>query len=199
MLKRLRWVKILFSPFKPFKVKCYVGKTQIGVPYFLPRKWVKATPERAKKEALADIRRREEWNRKNADSKFKHTIRPFEELYKENIGCKFAVPLKVGFSACGLGWKTKFDDYRYETPPVLSFVFFGYQIALIVGFRDREKVDAYWESWLYYEYETKGTKKERVKQCREKAPQIWTRYNKDNTKTTIDYYDHILKKKYLNK
>ncbi len=197
MLESLRWIKVLFSPFKPFKVKCYVGKIQVGVPYFLPRKWVKATPEKAKKAALDEILRQEKWNKDNPN--YIRKIRPFDDLYQEYMRYKFPVQLKVGFSYCGLGWKTKYESYRYETPPVLSFVFFGYQIALIIGFRDREKVDAYWESWLYYEYETKGTKKERVKQCREKASQIWTRYNEDGTKTTTDYYNHILKKKYLNK
>lgn len=37
-----RWLKILFSPFTPFKIGLYVGKTQIGTPYFLPRRWVKS-------------------------------------------------------------------------------------------------------------------------------------------------------------
>ena len=40
-IERFRWLKVLNSPFKPFKVSMYVGKTQVGVPYFYPRKWVK--------------------------------------------------------------------------------------------------------------------------------------------------------------
>ena len=195
-LQRFRWLKILFSPFKPFKIKWYVGKLAIGTPYYFPRKWVKATPERAKKEALEQIRRREEWNKANPDSKFKHTIKPFEEVYKEYMRCKFAVPLRVGFDSCSLGWKTKWkdDDYRFEWSPVFTFVFFRYQIAARVY---HEHPDQYWSAWLYYEYETKGTRKERVKQCRQKFPQTWTVYwqGKDPVKT--DYYELILKKKYL--
>jgi hypothetical protein len=37
----LRFVKALFSPFKPFGLSFYFGKVAIGTPYFLPRKWVK--------------------------------------------------------------------------------------------------------------------------------------------------------------
>jgi hypothetical protein len=55
-LEQFRWIKALFSPFTPFKIKWYVGKTQVGVPFFLPRKFVNGK----------------------------------------------AVPLKVGFSSCGL-------------------------------------------------------------------------------------------------
>jgi hypothetical protein len=47
-LQSLRWIKALWSPFKPFKVKFYAGKLAIGTPYFYPRKWVKFT----KKDAL---------------------------------------------------------------------------------------------------------------------------------------------------
>ena len=115
-------------------------------------------------------------------------------LYKEYKNTRRAVPLKIGFSYCGLGWKTKWSDtdFRYEHGPVLSFVFFGYQIALQVG---HEHVDHYWTSWLYYEYATDKTKskRERIEQCRKEYSQTWTS-TKDGT---IDYYERILKPKYL--
>ena len=152
IIEEFKWLKVLNSPFKPFTVKWYVGKTQVGTPYFLPRKWVNRKP----------------------------------------------VPLKVGFSYCGLGWKTKWSstDFRYEWGPVLSFVFFGYQIALMVGQKD---VSHYWEAWLYYEYATDKTKskRERIEQCRKKAPQTWTRHISGANSVTIDYYQLILKSKYL--
>jgi len=50
-LERFRWIKSLFSPFKPFKVKFYAGKIRVGVPYYYPRKWVKYTDEDAIKAA----------------------------------------------------------------------------------------------------------------------------------------------------
>ncbi len=108
ILDDLRFLKALNSPFKPFKVKLYAGKTRIGIPYFFPRKWVKD---------------------------------------KDKPGYLKAVPLKVGFSYCGLGYKTKWSstDYRYEYSPVFSFVFFGYQIALMII---NENPDNYWTSCL---------------------------------------------------
>lgn len=38
-MKRFDWIKIIFSPFKLFNVYCYFGKTKIGTPYFLPKKF----------------------------------------------------------------------------------------------------------------------------------------------------------------
>lgn len=193
-LQRFRWLKVLFSPFKPFKIKWYIGKTQIGTPYFLPRKWVKATPKRAKQEALKEILRQEDWNKRNP--KYAREVRSFDELYKEYLKYKFPVPIKVGFDSCTLGWKTKWrhDDYRFEWSPVLTFVFFGYQIAATVYHEHR---DHYWEAWLYYEYETKGTREERVKQCRENFSLTWKVSEKGKKDRVVDYYELILKKKYL--
>ena len=197
ILEDLRWLKVLNSPFKPFSVRLYAGKTQIGTPYFLPRKWVKATPERATKAALEQIESSKKWNERNPDSKFKHTIKSFEEVYEEKMHCPFPVLLKVGFSYCGLGWKTKWTntDFRYEWGPVLSFVFFGYQIALMVGHKDASH---YWEAWLYYEYATDKTKskRERIEQCRKEFNQTWT-VSSMGKEEVVDYYQHILKTKYL--
>ena len=153
-LERFRWVKALFSPFKPFKVSLYAGKIQVGVPYFFPRKTVK--------------------------SKTKPCYLEFK-------------PLKVGFSYCSLGWKTKWTDtdFRHEWNPILSFVFFGYQIALTFYSPHQSH---YWEAWLYYEYATDKTKskRERIEQCRKEHNQTWTVAG-----GSIDYYEYILKSKYL--
>jgi hypothetical protein len=40
-MNKLEFIKALWSPFKPFKLKWYCGKVAIGTPYFFPRKWVK--------------------------------------------------------------------------------------------------------------------------------------------------------------
>jgi len=40
-IQSLRWMKVYFSPFKTIKPTLYCGKIAKGVPYFLPRKWVK--------------------------------------------------------------------------------------------------------------------------------------------------------------
>lgn len=195
ILEDLRWLKVLNSPFKPFSIRCYIGKTQIGIPYFLPRKWVKATHELRTKAALDHIKREENYNKSNP--KHAREIKSFDQLYEEYKNYRFPVPLKVGFSYCGLGWKTKWTnkDFRYEWGPVLSFVFFGYQIALMVGHKHPSH---YWEAWLYYEYATDKTKskRERVEQCRKEFNQTW-RVSSQGKEEVVDYYELILKSKYL--
>jgi hypothetical protein len=195
VLQDLKWLKVLNSPFKPFRVRFYTGKTQIGIPYFLPRKWVKATPELAKKAALETIKFEKQWNERNPN--YARKIKSYEDIYQEKLTHRFPVPLKVGFSYCGLGWKTKWTntDFRYEWGPVLSFVFFGYQVALMVGHKHSSH---YWEAWLYYEYATDKTKskRERIEQCRKEFNQTWT-VSSMGKEEVVDYYQHILKTKYL--
>jgi hypothetical protein len=195
-LQSLRWVKALFSPFKPFKVSFYAGKTRVGIPYFYPRKWVKATPKLATEAALEHIEKEKRYNELNPNSARK--IKSFEEIYQEKMKYSFAVPLTVGFSYCSLGWKTKWTstDFRHEWNPILSFVFFGYQIALTVYSPYHSH---YWEPWLYYEYATDKTKskRERVEQCRKEATQTWTSHKQGEEPITTDYYTKILKAKYL--
>ena len=200
-LEQLRWVKALFSPFTPFKAKWYFGKTQIGTPYFLPRKLVKATPALATKAALQDIKRATDWNKANPTSTFQHKVKSFDEAYAEQMKNRHYVPLKVGFSMNGLGWKTKWTsmDFRHEWNPVISFVFFGYQIAVTFY---HEHHSHYWESWLCYEYasDKKKSKRKRIGFCRRKCPQTWRQLGKDGKDDIVtDYWDLILKPKYRRK
>jgi len=196
-LERFRWLKALFSPFTPFKVKWYVGKTQVGIPYFYPRKWVKATPRLATIAALEYIEKEKRYNELNPDSA--REIKPFEEIFQEKMKYDFAVPLTVGFSMCGLGWKTKWDEYdfRHEWNPIISFVFFGYQIAVTFYHPHHSH---YWESWLCYEYRSdkKKSKRKRVNFCRRKSPQTWSSGSGED-KVITDYWDLILKPKYQKK
>jgi hypothetical protein len=186
ILNDLRWLKVLNSPFKPFKVGLYMGKTQVGIPYFLPRKWVKYTDEDAIKASV---------EHKANKNKVQVSDKQLFEMYKKY---NKAVPLTVGFSYCSLGWKTKWTntDFRHEWNPILSFVFFGYQIALTFYSPYHSH---YWEPWLYYEYATDKTKskRERIEQCRKEAPQTWTSSKHDEEPVTTDYYTKILKQKYL--
>jgi len=197
-MNKFTFLKALNSPFKPFKLKWYCGKIAIGTPYFFPRRWVKATPERATKAALDKIEQIKRYNELNAKHGHTREIKPFEEYYKECLRCTFAVPKKIGFDFVGLGWKTKWesDDYRFEHAPIWSFVFFKWQIAVMFIAPEQSH---YWSSWLYYHYETDRTKSkaERIAQCREKFPQLWNSYKAGQEKETIDYYTKILKKKYL--
>lgn len=109
-------------------------------------------------------------------------------------GHKMAVPKKFGFDIVGLGWKTKWSDtdYRFEWSPLISFVFFKWQIAVLVIAKERGH---YWEAWLYYNNNTTGTQRERIERCKEEFPLTFTNYN-GKEKKTINYYDLILKDKY---
>jgi hypothetical protein len=113
----------------------------------------------------------------------------------ERSGYKIAVPKKIGFDFVGLGWKTKWEerDYRYEYSPIWSFVFFKWQIA--VRFIAPE-ISRFWECWLYYHRNTKGTTKQRLERARKDFPCVWTSRSKGE-KTKICYWDLILKRKYL--
>jgi hypothetical protein len=186
-LEQFRWIKALFSPFTPFKIKWYVGKTQVGVPYFLPRKFVKYNNQ--------DIQKAIEEHKTN-----KNKVQVSDaQLYEMYYNYKKAVPLKVGFSSCGLGWKTKWNEYdfRHEWNPVISFVFFGYQIAMTVYHPHHSH---YWESWLCYEYRSdkNKSKRKRVNFCRRKCPQKWSTGSGEN-KVVTDYWDLILKPEYRKK
>ena len=159
ILNDLKFLKVLNSPFKPFKFKWYIGKIAIGTPYFYPRKWVKLSEKEIEEKAL------EKYNKLDQFQKDKVTLEQYKQYYR---GTKKAIPKKIGFDFVGLGWKIKWSstDYRFEWSPLISFVFFKWQIAVI--FQAPEK-SHYWTSWLYYEYNTDKTKSkaERIKQCRE--------------------------------
>ena len=156
--RKFMFLKALNSPFKPFKLKWYIGKVAIGTPYFFPRKWIKN---------------------------------------KDKPGYLKSVPKKIGFDFVDLGWKTKWTDtdYRFEWSPLISFVFFKWQIAVV--FQAPEQ-DHYWESWLYYEYNTDKSKaqKERIEQCQREFKQNWISWKEDK-EIKINYYEFILKEKYL--
>ena len=121
---------------------------------------------------------------------------PRKWVKSKKEGYLTAVPKKIGLDFVGLGWKTKYDSYRHEWNPIWSFVFFKWQFCI---FFTVPHSSHYWESWLYFERNTDKSKswKERITECKEKAPQIWTSYSKDK-KETVDYYSLILKEKYKN-
>jgi hypothetical protein len=73
-MKALMFLKAINSPFKPFKLKWYIGKVAIGTPYFYPRKWVKATPKLAKKATLEYIKK------ENIVSKLEPNICGYNEI-----------------------------------------------------------------------------------------------------------------------
>jgi hypothetical protein len=194
-IRELDFLRTYNSPFKPLKLKWYFGKTAIGTPYFLPRKWVKGTPKLINEAVLRHIESEENYNKRNPN--YARKIESYDELYKEKSTYSFAVPKKIGFDFTSLCWKTKWrdTDYRFEWSPVCSFVFFGYQIAVTFV---APEMDHYWECWLYYTRSTDKKKnvKERLEQARKEFPCRWTQ-TENGVKTITCYWDLILKNKWL--
>jgi len=196
-MKDFRYLKTFVSPFKRPKLKFYLGKTAIGTPYFYPRKWVKATPALAREATLREIKRVEDFNERNAKNGATQTVPDYDTAYARAMRCTYPKNKRIGIDFVELGWKTKWTnkDIRFEWAPIWSFVFFGYQIAIIWNAPEQ---DHYWESWMYYEYYTDKTKSktERIEQCKTEFPCTWTSH-KDVVEESIDYYKKILKKGYL--
>lgn len=187
-------LKIYNSPFKRPRLKWYFGRVAIGTPYFLPRKWIKPTHEMAVEAAMEEIANAEDWNNRNPNSDFKHKVRELDVVYAEKLNHLFAVPKKIGFDFVNLGWKTKWNnlDYRFESQPIISFVFFKWQIAVIISAPVASiGMSHYWEGWLYYFFDTKGTKRERIEQCKKDFPLGYKSINQ-----VVNSYDVILKDKY---
>jgi hypothetical protein len=197
-MKNLRYLKTYFSPFKPLTPRFYIGKTAIGTPYFYPRKWVKATPALAHEDALRQIKRVEDFNERNVKYGSPQTVPDYDTAYARAMRYTYPKNKRIGIDFVELGWKTKWTDkdIRFEWAPIWSFVFFGYQIAITWNAPEQ---DHYWESWIYYEYHTDKTKSkaERIEQCKTEFPNTWTRHGKDGIPVEINYYDLILRKKYL--
>lgn len=174
------------SPFKRPKVKFYFGEIKISTPYFLPRKWVKFTKQDCIDKAKEDY------------AKGRDHIE-FDKLVESYKNYSKPVPMKFGFNFCGLGYKYKWEEIRYEWSPILSFVCFGKQFCLLFLAPDKKCDSQYWESWLYYYLHTnkKETVENRLKQCFNEAPCTWSRTGDDGEKVVTNYYEHILKDKYL--
>lgn len=105
------------------------------------------------------------------------------------------IPKKIGFDIVKLGWKTKWSQYRFEWRPVISFVFFNWQIAISIIAPEEYH---YWESWLYWKYKTdkKLNKMDRIHRCQKEYPQIW-RKNHEGEIKEFNLYENFLRKKYI--
>lgn len=183
----LEFIKIFNSPFKKPKLNIYFGPISIGTPYFLPRKLVKLTEEEVIEEANKILSK--------DPIPFYYKDKTLDEVIKSKLGTRKFVPRKFGFNWCTFGWKPKWDSYRFEWEPRLSFVAFNKQFVIgLISPIDFE--DVYWEAWLYYNNCTKGSKKERFIKCINEHSCTWTRYSKEEEIST-DYYTKILNKKYL--
>lgn len=189
------YLGVLNSPFIGLRIEWYWGDISKGVPYFLPRREAKMTKEDC-----------EESLRNDKERCLPRYVENRDWTYYKNH--KKFVPIKYfGFNYTTLGWKTKWDDYRFEWAPIYSFVIFGKQLCITVkpkidSIEDKALIeDIYWEAWLNYRYNTDKTKSkvDRLKELKEKHSCTYVTHSTDKEKDKIetDYYPTILKAKYL--
>jgi hypothetical protein len=179
------------------RVNIYIGKVAVGTPYFFPRRLVKPNAKQAEELAVEQIVAAVRFNELNAKNEYRKKVPSFDEAYADIKRGQIFVPKRIGFDFVGLGYKTKWSDtdYRFEWCPIWSFVFWKWQIALTFAGPKNNATSNYWESWLYYYYNTEGTIQERVAQCKKDFSQTYTVWA-SKEKSTVNYYDVILKNKY---
>jgi len=198
-MNKFKFLKVFNSPFKRPNLKWYFGKIAIGTPYFFPRRWVKATPKLARESALREIDDTKRFNELNEKNGYQKKVKSLDELVADKMNYRYAVPKKIGFDFVRLGYKTKWSDtdYRFEWGPLISFVFFKWQIAVMLKVPHPEH---YWVCWLTYENDTDKdllSTEARIKIAKEINPEVWTSSKGDGKKETICYWDKVLKDKWL--
>ena len=204
-LKSFIW--IYKTPFKKPKIKVYFGKIAKGTPYFLPRKLKRVSKKERLERAqnyydiyLSNLIEHKPYSSLKLNSKRK-TIKDFLPLANEKV----FVPRKFGINLVPLGWKTKFDDIRYEYNPAISFVAFKKQLYVEFTFEDTSENsnglenECYWEAALFYRHRTpkKESTISRLVYCVFGNSVTWTWWDQDNQIIKVDYYNKIIKNKYL--
>lgn len=181
------------SPFVRPVFKFYFGEIKHGTPYFLPRKWVKMNKE----DCIRTLQKDKENSRKHGWGFSEERTWEFYKNYQK------AVPIKYfGWNFTALGWKTKYEDLRFEWTPSLSIVLFGKQFMIWVGppTNIADVVDSYWEAYLWYIYRTDKSKSpaERLIKVFENYSCSWERHHVSTgiVETGDDYYS-ILKSKWI--
>ena len=188
----LLFLKVLNSPFKGLKLKWYFGEIKHGTPYFLPRKWVKCDLE----DGL------EAWDKLGEYSQNAYLRSQTQQEWIKKYAKTHTKPILIkyfGWHFTTLGWKTKWEDYRFEWSPSISIVLFGKQLFIeILPKVDMDEylvaLDCYWEAWLTYKNKTDKTKtvEERIEELQKIYSGSWGSPNEGY----INYYPIVLKEKY---
>lgn len=187
------YLGVLNSPFVGLRLKWYFGKIQHGTPYFLPRKWVKCDRHDAVKA----------WDRMSVSSQEAYLKKQSRDSWIDKYVRSYTKPIQIkyfGWNSTTLGWKTKWNDYRFEWAPCYSLVIFGKQLFVCVLPKMESKddfgvrQDCYWEAYLTYKYRTDNSesKEYRLKDTIRQYSCTWGNEKEGYT----DYYPLILKKKY---
>lgn len=196
VIKSLKeWVPLLFgrTPFVHLKGHWYFGKIAIGVPYFYPR-YLRKKTDADIIETLIDMSDNERrYIKENNGWK--------TWLDNQHESHKFVQAKWFKFDYVRLGWKTKWDEYRFEWNPGFSLVLFNKQLNVIFK-PDMPTTfdfdDVYWEGWLTYNFETDKKKPvhDRLIEFFNKYGAIWKRTNELGKEEDVDYMYEILKPNY---
>lgn len=155
-MKELKEVKSAFV--KP-KKKWYFGKIIIGTPYFNPINYcqsliyIRKLKLRSEKE-LKEYIRHHPYAKPESDN-YKYSNLPMVrrsyfkiiKIFNKHYFIEWGWPIM--FKKISLGWKWKYDDVRYEWPPMYQFWFFKWQIILSFHAPDNND-DLYYEMILHY-------------------------------------------------
>lgn len=184
------YLNIFFTPLKAPRLKFYFGEVAIGLPYSLPVKLRKLTIEEQEREV-------KKYLLKNPRTT------TLEKAIKYASEIKKRAPVRFSFDLCSLGWKTKFNQIRFEWDPVISITLFGKQLAITICSPSLSKVqvveDVYWETYLYYVYRTdkRTSAKDRLNEVFKQYSGTWVSYDVEtNTTTSKCHFYDVLKKKY---
>ena len=189
---KLSFLSVLNSPFKGLKFKYYFGNIEHGTPYFLPRKWVKCNLDDGLKA----------WNKLGKYSQNAYLRSQTQQEWVKKYTKTHTKPISIkyfGWNFTSLGWKTKWDDYRFEWSPSISLILFGKQlfIEILPNIKTDDStiaIDCYWEAWLNYKYKTDKSKsiEKRLEELQKEYSCSWG----DEEKGYTNYYPIILKNKY---
>ena len=189
------YLGVLNSPFVGLELKWYFGEIKYGTPYFFPRKWVKCNFEDGLKA----------WDKLGEHSQKAYLRSQTQQEWIEKYTKSYTKPIPIkyfGFDYTSLGWKPKWNEYRFEWSPSISIVIFGKQLFIAILPKMGKKpgdttrrADIYWEAYLTYKYRTdkSKSKRERLKQTMKLYSCTWL----STEKVYFNYYPLILKKKYI--
>lgn len=189
---KLSFLSVLNSPFRGLKLRWYFGNIKHGTPYFLPRKWVKCNLDDGLKA----------WNKLGKYSQNAYLRSQTQQEWVKKYTKTHTKPISIkyfGWNFTSLGWKTKWDDYRFEWSPSISLILFGKQlfIEILPNIKTDDytiAIDCYWEAWLNYKYKTDKSKsiEKRLEELQKEYSCSWG----DEEKGYTNYYPIILKNKY---
>jgi hypothetical protein len=108
-LSNFDWMKVYLSPFKPPIPKLYIGKVEIGTPYFYPRVWDKNGKAKPKKIGFdfVDLGWKTKWE--HTDYRFEWAPVWSFVFFKWQVAITFVAPHQYHYWECWLYYSRDTD------------------------------------------------------------------------------------------